>query len=268
MIVTSLVTTLCDAVTDWTREAVELVYPPTCVACGTALPSELARQEPHAGLGMRAFCSACYEQLRCRVDRSCQSCGAPVGPHLPTRNCRHCRNDRFAFDRVVALGVYQESLQNCCQRAKESFGRPIAAGLTGLLWDAHGPALRAANIDVVIPIPHHWWDRATGGVQPPVTIGRVLARQLSIPMATHILAKRRRTPAQSSLPPARRRTNLRNAFELVGRQQLGGLSVLLTDDILTTGTTANRAAHLLKEAGVARIFVAVLARGLGQHANR
>lgn len=190
-----------------------------------------------------------------------------MGPHLQTWGCQHCRNDRFAFERVVALGVYEGTLQSCCRRAKGPTEGPLAAGLSELLWEAQEAVFTTALIDVVIPVPHHWWERTTRRHLPPVTVGRVLARRLSIPMAPHILAKRRRTSAQSSLPPSRRRRNLHNAFRIAGGARLDGLSVLLTDDILTTGTTADRASRLLTEAGAARILVAVLARGIGQTAD-
>lgn len=261
--VSSVVTTLRTSLVGWSRQAVEFVYPPVCVRCASPLPGTNPGDVRRLPSQCR-FCNDCRELLRCPFEHMCLTCGAPVGPHLQTWGCRHCRGDRFAFERVVALGVYDQQLQSCCQRVKEPYGQPLTAGLSELLWEAHEATLTAADIDLVIPVPHHWWDRATGGQQPPVTIGSVLARRLSIPLTTHILAKRRRTTAQSSLSPTRRRRNLRGAFGMTGSARLDGLSVLLTDDILTTGTTADRAADVLRKAGAQRVLVAVLARGLGQ----
>jgi predicted amidophosphoribosyltransferase len=257
--VTSVIRTLRTSVIDWSRSAVGLVYPPLCVACGSELP-ERADAVP----GHQRFCERCLGQLRCRIDRACLSCGAPVGPHLQGWKCRHCRMDEFAFERVVALGVYESALRGACQRAKEPNGGPLTAGLSDLLLEAHEATFCEARIDLILPVPHHWWERLTQPHLPPVTMASVLSRRLSIPMGTHILAKRRRTPAQSSLPPARRRRNLRDAFSVTGGQRLEGRTVLLTDDILTTGTTADRAARVLKQAGARRVLVAVLARGIGR----
>ncbi len=216
------------------------------------------------GGGTPRFCPACFELLCCAVERACLRCGAPVGPYLDTSGgCRHCRKDRFAFDRVFALGVYERELRECCIRVKQPFGEPLTAGLTELLGDAHRDEWAESKIDVVVPVPHYWTERLSRSHLPPVTMARVLSRCLMVPQALHILAKSRRTPAQSSLTPARRRNNLKNAFRIIGGARLDGLTVLLADDILTTGTTADRAARGLKETGAKRVMVAVLARGIG-----
>jgi len=87
---------------------------------------------------------------------------------------------------------------------------------------------------------------------------------LNIPCATHILQKRRWTAAQSGLTPAERRANLKNVFRLLDPQVVAGRSVLLADDVLTTGTTANEASRALRAAGARRVVVAVIARGVGR----
>ena len=245
------------------RDTVDFLYPPVCVRCGVACAPSRGEQS-QASPSRQSFCEACYDLLQCRIDQACLTCGAPVGPHLQNWGCRHCRNDRFAFERVFALGVYEQELKTCCGRVKEPAEAPLAAGLSELLWEAHQELLADAEIDVVVPVPHHWWERICRRDLPPTTIGRVLARRLSIPMTSHILAKRRRTSAQTKLSPSQRRKNLRRAFCLRGGAKLDGLSVLLTDDILTTGTTADRAARVLVDAGAARVLVAVFARGIGQ----
>ena len=246
------------------RDVADFLYPPVCVRCGAVSTAQAAGPTTSC---RRRFCEECSDLLKCRIDQACLACGAPVGPHLQSWSCRHCRDDRFAFERVVALGVYEQDLKACCVRAKKPSEAPLAAGLSELLWEAHREFLTDAGVDVVVPVPHHWWERTTHRHLPPVTIGRVLAHRLSIPMATHILAKRRRTSAQTRLSPSQRRRNLRRAFRLAGGATLDGLTVLLTDDVLTTGTTADRSARVLVEAGAARVLVAVIARGIGQAAD-
>lgn len=246
---------LRNSLASWGRDAAGFLYPAVCVRCNQSLSERASSQR---------FCRTCVDLLACRIDYACLTCGAPVGPHLETWGCRHCREDCFAFDRVLALGVYDQELKRCCQRSKDAFEAPLAAGLAELLWEAHGVTLADAEIDVVVPVPHHLWERLTRRHLPPVTLSRILARRLSIPLAPHILTKRRRTPAQSSLPPSKRRKNLKDAFRIAGGATLDGRTVLLVDDILTTGTTADQAARVLKDAGAARVLVAVVARGLGR----
>jgi len=264
------VSSIRDSWRRFSRDAVEFVYTRCCVRCREPLAAEEERFVPDDGREDRPprFCPACYELLCCAVERACLRCGAPVGPYLDTsRGCQHCRKDRFRFDRVFALGVYERGLRECCLRVKQPFEEPLTAGLTELLGDAHYDEWSAWGIDVVVPVPHYWTERISRSHLPTVTMTRVLARCLMVPQALHILAKSRRTPAQSSLTPARRRNNLRDAFRIIGGAKLDGLTVLLADDILTTGTTADRAARVLKKAGAKQVMVAVLARGIGSPDN-
>jgi predicted amidophosphoribosyltransferase len=174
----------------------------------------------------------------------------------------HCRSDRFAFERAVSLGVYEDALRHACLVAKRPGGAPLATGLADLLWSRTGESLLKANIDLVVPVPHHWTSRVVHNHLPPVTISRVLARRLKARWHGHILAKVRRTPSQVSLSVTDRRNNLRGAFRVVGGARLLGRTILLVDDVLTTGTTAHRAATELNQAGASRVLVAVVARAI------
>ncbi|MFG0297726.1 MAG: ComF family protein, partial [Maioricimonas sp. JB045] len=132
-----------------------------------------------------------------------------------------------------------------------------------LLWERHRERISGWNAEYIVPVPHHWTTRLWTGQLPPVVLAHRLGRRLKVPVAGHILRKVRRTPAQSSLPPSGRRANLRNAFRVASGVRMTGARILLTDDILTTGTTAHRIARLLRQAGAAEVNVAVIARGLG-----
>ncbi|MEX1096485.1 MAG: phosphoribosyltransferase family protein, partial [Planctomycetales bacterium] len=140
---------------------------------------------------------------------------------------------------------------------------PVITPLRLMSSVPHGKAPRAADAACVVPVPHHWTDRLRGRPNAAETVALVLARRLRVEFAGSILCKTRRTPAQASLTPAQRRTNLRRAFRARGRIP-AGITVLLVDDILTTGTTAHEAARHLRSAGAERVLVAVLARGLGR----
>jgi len=241
----------------------DFVYPPACALCMAAQHTD------SEGLADRRLCPACRSMLTPHIPNRCCRCSAPVGPYLDTgRGCAHCRSDRFAFERVVSLGPYEGALRAACLRAKGAAGGPLATGVADLLWSQIAGDLNSAGIQVVIPVPHHWTSRLRHGHFPPVSIGRVLARRLKARWHTHILAKVRRTPSQVSLPVTDRRNNLRGAFRVVGGSRLDGLTILLVDDVLTTGTTAHRAATELNKAGALRVLVAVAARAIVQTARQ
>ncbi len=243
----------------WASIALGLVFPQECPLC-LGVPD---REPDDGGLGPR-FCRECARRLAPPIADRCRRCAAPVGPFLDTSHgCIHCRDDAFAFEGVVCLGVYDGPLRAACLRGKQSFGGPLTAALADLLWRRNRDALDHAAADVVLPVPLHWWDRLRRSHSHATVLAETLARTLRIACAAPILAKRRRTPAQASLTATERRNNLRDAFRARRRRKFAGKTVLLVDDVLTTGTTAHRCARVLRQAGAARVTIAVVARGIG-----
>ena len=162
------------------------------------------------------------------------------------------------------MGIYMGSLKSVCLRMKLPGDRPIALAAAGLFWERFESQLREADIDVVLPVPEYWTRRIRRRDHGPSTMARLLAHRLQVDYSAHILVKARRTVPQSRLPAGKRRTNLKGAFRVRGSLDPTGRSVLLVDDVLTTGTTVNEASKALRRAGVGKVTVAVLARGLGR----
>jgi ComF family protein len=134
----------------------------------------------------------------------------------------------------------------------------LAAGR--LIWQHHQDRLTAAKPDVVVPIPMHWRRRWSHGTNSAAVVGEVLAGRLRTPLADGLLRRRRYTPPQFSLPPSERKANVRGAFAVRVGYHLNQASVILVDDILTTGSTCSEAARALKRAGAARVTVVVAGR--------
>jgi predicted amidophosphoribosyltransferase len=237
------------------RAALEFFYPPACALCHQSIGDREA-------LLIDRLCSDCGGELAPHIPHRCRRCSAPVGPFLDAQpDCIHCHDESFAFERVVSIGVYENRLRQACLAAKQNDS--LAMAFAELLWANNSAVLHEAHVDAVIPVPHHWTDRLARRVLPPATMARALAKRLGAPYEPHLLAKTRRTPAQADLTPTERRANLRHAFSCKG-VSLRGATVLLVDDVLTTGTTAHRASVELRRAGAGRILVAVAARGIGR----
>ena len=196
---------------------------------------------------------------------ACVRCGAAIGPYLdPNVPCGMCRDERFAFERVIRVGVYDGVLREACLKSKTPGSEALAAGMAELLWDCEAEALKSVSADAVVPVPHHWLRRLIRPHNAAETLAQVWGARLQVPCVPHILRKRRWTRPQARLSPHERRSNLRSAFRAAPVEGLAGSTVLLADDVMTTGTTAHETAKVLIAAGAARVIVAVVARGLGR----
>jgi len=153
-----------------------------------------------------------------------------------------------------------------CLSTKRPRSEELAAALAGFLWQREEPALCGVRADLVIPVPRHWSENVRATPPAPQTLAAVLSRRLRVDLATHILAKTRWTDKQSELPPSRRRTNLKGAFHVPRRfhSDVDKRRILLVDDVLTTGATADEAARALLAASASSVAVTVIARGLGK----
>ncbi len=233
----------------------DFVYPPCCLLC-----NDDRMPVSNATGGCRAFCRGCQTNLCPAAGNECRRCGAPLGPYtLSHDGCPLCLREHFAFDEVIRLGLYRDELRTACLLAKNPAGALIGRALTGLLVEEQHTAFASQTFDAIVPVPEHWLKRLMRPQYAAETIARELSRRLKVRLATSILAKQRWTPKQARSSPAERRRQQRGAFGTSRRINLRGQTVLLVDDILTTGATADEAARTLKRAGARRVVVAVLA---------
>ena len=239
------------------RGLLDLCVPPACPLCGADGPVPPGRLTPRCG------CVAAFAHPNAGW---CGACGASLGPQVPdAADCHHCRReDPFPFAGTVSLGLHEDELRDAVLQAKSPRGRPAARALGEALLNARGDVLRSWNVDFVTAVPHHWRDAASRTFAPPAELAAALAAGLGIPCRTRLLRKAGRTAKQASLTPTARRANLRDAFLVRRPAEVSGKRVLLCDDVLTTGTTARRAAAALRSAGAAAVSVAVFARGVGR----
>jgi ComF family protein len=228
-----------------------ILYPGWCLACEAALPP-----------GHTSFCPSCRDILTVDPFPACPRCSSSVGPFADvSRGCPRCRGQTFAFSGVVRLGPYEGLLRDVILRLKSPAGELLAESV-GRLWaEAAEARLKAIGANVVVPVPLHWRRRWWRGFNQSEILASAVAARLGVPCHAHALRRTRATPRQALQPPSRRPDNVRNAF--AGRSGSGvrGKTVLLIDDVLTTGSTAGEAARALRRVGAADVTVAVLGHG-------
>jgi ComF family protein len=115
-------------------------------------------------------------------------------------------------------------------------------------------------VDLVAPVPLHWRRRAWRGFNQATALAQEAVRAMGRPLTARGLLRVRPTPHQTRLPPARRVENVRGAFAVRGRASaVKGKRVLLVDDVLTSGATIGECARVLRRAGAAAVYAAVVA---------
>jgi ComF family protein len=219
------------------------LLPPVCLICG---------QRGRRGLDC---CPGCESELPAVVT-ACRQCA--VALPTATARCGRCTRRPPAFDASWAAFAYERTIETLVRRFK--FHADLAAGR--VLCQLAARRLRTAGASrpqALVPVPLHWRRAAARGFNQADLIARDLSRQLGrIPVAP-LVRRQRPTPAQSALPAAERRRNVRAAFACRSIPP-GLVRVTLVDDVMTTGATLDACAAALKRSGVERVEVWVLAR--------
>lgn len=239
------------------RGGLDLLLPPSCLVCEAPIDERIDSQ--HEG-----FCRGCLADLPLFPEPGCPRCASPLievagGKKLA---CTHCRDTKWRFDAAAAAGEYAGELRRLVLAAKRAENDAIATGLGRLAAGNARRLLAGDPPDVVTVVPMHWRRRLVRQTNSPELIGGVVARWLGARFKPRLLVRQRPTAPQISLARSKRAPNVRRAFRVRSNRRLAGMSVVLVDDVLTTGATADEAAATLKRAGARRVVLVVAAKSL------
>ena len=173
-----------------------------------------------------------------------------------TGRCALCRLGLQGFDAVYSYGSYEGTLRELVHLFKYGGVRPLAGTFGRFLIQA---LPRETTFDLIVPMPLHWFKRWQRGFNQADLLARVIGKKWNVPVRS-VIRRRRATSPQAGLTNAKRRANVRGAFQITRGRSLQGMRVLLVDDVVTTGATASACARVLKRAGVEHVALLVLAR--------
>lgn len=238
--------------------ALDLIFPPHCSSCGNPLPEFINK----------ALCRACSDKIRWIGSDRCLRCGDSAGIGMgAVADCVSCRTHPPRFVKAsVATLRYEEGPErdlvlglkfgNKSHLAK-TLGKILAARIaqTGLLKESSAP--------IVVPAPLMRGALFKRGYNQAEELARVVAGELKLKFEPRLLKKIRTTLPQAMLSEKKRRENLIGAFASVPKyvKKYQGSTVLLIDDVITTGSTVSELARTLHQAGINSIYAGSFARG-------
>jgi len=229
------------------QSLLDLVYPPRCPGCGR--------------MGI-AFCERCRAQVELILPPVCRRCGCV----LPQEGlCARCRALPSSLDAVLAVAVFADPLRPAIHALKYENNTALAAPLGSMmveLWRRGG----APQADLILPVPLHTRRQAERGYNQSRLLARVLGRGVGVPVDEHTLIRERPTLPQVGLDVTERRQNVEGAFACRG--DLRGKTVVVVDDVCTTGATLEACAAALRAGGAAGVWGFTLARARWDSAPR
>lgn len=234
--------------------ALDLLFPLECLAC----------QEPTSErLG---FCLTCTVAIRTGY-HCCRVCATPLPEVVPNDDCFRCRDESWRFDRVLALGPYEETVRDVVIKMKKTRAAPLRYSVGQLLAEMCREQEHADLQSVVLPVPNHWSHRFQGVANTAGALASKLAKELSLPLEDRVIRRIRKTQKQGMLPWTERRKNVRGAFKVTSAETISGRHIYLVDDVVTSGATVHEVAKVLRAAGATSVTVVVVARGKGAREN-
>lgn len=248
---------------NWAKTLQRWLLPARCIGCGGRAGGSQPIFEASLSPGID-LCLACYDSLPVN-QHACRHCALPLSSSQADLVCGRCQVRPPRYEQSWCAYRYHYPLQHLIRQLK--FHAALShAQVLGVLLANH---LRERRTDpwpeCFVPVPLHSTRYRQRGYNQVIEVGKYLQQSLPVPMRTDLVTRTRNTVEQTGLSRRERRANLRRAFATHGPLPA---HIALLDDVITTGSTVNELARVIKAAGVERIEVWGLARAVPSHASQ
>lgn len=231
----------------------DLIYPSNiyCISCGNIIDDS----RPYA------LCDSCVRTLKWANGRTCGKCGKILQDGYGPELCTDCAEIDHVFEKGFTCVEYGAAERDLIHRFKYKEQAYLGRKLAEIMYDRI--RIEELEPDLILPVPMFGRKQKLRGYNQAAVMASKLAKYMGVPYSAKLLLRVVETEAMSKLGAQGRRRNIREAFSVPREkaEQLAGKTILLVDDVFTTGSTADACAATLLEAGAVRVFVFTFASG-------
>ena len=232
---------------------IDIIYPPRCCVCKDFL-------EKHPG-GRGDICDECFAGFKELPHPFCSICSEPFKSKVEEDHlCEKCLRQRPFYDELRAPYLYEEKIMDAIQMIKYSGKSNIVKSIGPILGAFAGNWINDTGNVIMMPVPLHRKKLRQRGFNQSGLFVKAISPLLGLETDFYTLIRTRYTESQAGLNLEQRRKNVKGAFEVRGDNDIKGKTVILVDDVATTGNTMNECARILKKAGAGKVLGLTLAR--------
>jgi len=242
------IATLSRSIIDTT---LELVYPRICLTCGERLGAS----------GKMSLCRACCDAIEKNDPPFCRGCGKSIVHARETDYCPSCEKTPHHLDRSFSVAKYDGIMRECVHKFKYNGKLSLETLFADMLASFAEKYIDITEIDCVVSVPLHRVKLRERTFNQAAVLASSLARRLDLPCSNDNLIRTSSSKPQIKLSKTARMKDIEGSFKVKRPESIKDRSILLVDDVFTTGATANECARVLKESGVRSVTALTLARG-------
>jgi ComF family protein len=241
----------CLNMAPWWRSLIDFFFPPRCPSCGETI----GESEPYP------ICSSCFGQIKMIFHPMCPRCGIGFATDVGEDHfCSDCLQDCGHFTKARSLAHYEGLMADLISRFKYRGSARLAAPLSHLLAEYTDGDFSFCNYSLIMPVPLHPRRLRQRGYNQSLLLARTVSRKHSIPLDYTSLRRIRPTQPQTELSGPQRQKNVHGAFAVRKKEAVAEKTILLIDDVFTTGATVEECARALLKSGSKRVDVLTLVR--------